>query len=105
MDKAKLFAKRLHEEEYEIDGVGSVTIRSLSREEAMPLRDRKLPVDEVERKLLSAAMVDPQMSEDDVRQWQAASSAGEIEAITQRIAEISGMTMRADKEAYKSAGE
>lgn len=106
MDKTKLFAKRLTEEEYELPGVGTITIRSLSREEAMRLRGKDMDYPTVERRMLAAAMVDPEMTEDDVLEWQSAADAGELEGVTRRIATISGLDMeRADKAAYKSSGE
>lgn len=103
MDKNKLFSRRIAEDDVEIPGVGTVRIRALSREEALAVRDKRMPIEQLERKVLSAAMVDPKLTADEVAQWQAASSAGEIERVMHAILELSGMKIddRPDKEAYQ----
>lgn len=102
IDKDALFKPRLTEREVEIPGLGSVRIRALSRQETLHLKDKAMPVDEVERRLVSLAMVEPSLTEAEVGQWQDTSSAGELEVITQAIAEMSGMNINGAKEAYKS---
>ena len=100
MDKEALFARRLGTQVVELDA-GPVIVRALSRGEAMSLRGKEMPVEEMERRLLALAMVDPAMTEDDVRQWQEASPAGEIETVTNAVLKVSGMEVRADREAYR----
>lgn len=100
--KAKLFKARLPEEEVDVPGVGTVRIRALSRAEAMKLRKMSsASVEVIERKLIALAMVDPVLTEDEVGKWQEASTAGELEVVSTRVSEISGMTEGAAKEAYK----
>lgn len=100
--KAKLFKARLPEEEIDVPGVGKVRIRALSRAEAMKLRKMSsASVEVIERKLIALAMVDPVLTEDEVGKWQEASTAGELEVVSTRVSEISGMTEGAAKEAYK----
>jgi hypothetical protein len=104
VDKAKLVASRLDEEEFEVEGVGTIVIRALSRFEVLQIQ--KVMGDDKgtaakERALLAMAMVDPPMSEGDVGKWQKASKAGEIEPVTARVMELSGMMPGADKAAYK----
>ena len=100
MDKKSLFARRLGTQAVELDA-GPIIVRALSREEAMSLRGKEMPLQVMERRLLSLAMVDPEMTEDDVRQWQEASPAGEIETVTNAVLALSGMEVRADREAYR----
>jgi hypothetical protein len=57
----------------------------------------------MERLLLSTALLDPKLSEDDVRGWQDASPAGEIEPLMKAIMVRSGMVAGSDKAAVKSA--
>lgn len=101
MDKDLLFKPRLPEEDYEIPGVGTVRIRGLNRVEAMHVQAANGP-EATERRIMSLGMVDPTLTEAEVGQWQKASAAGEIEAVSTKIAELSGMLPGADKEAYKS---
>lgn len=101
IDKEALFKSRLTEEEVDVPGVGAVRIRALSRTEALSLRGVEMPVEELERRLLAMALVDPVLTQEEVRQWQEASSAGELEPITRAIAELSGMETTAPKTAMR----
>lgn len=105
MDKATLLKNRTAEREVEIEGVGTVRIRALTRREALQLQGKEMPIEEMERKMLAFSMVDPVLTEDEVRQWQEASPVGEIQVVSEAIAELSGMDLTAAKDAYKSAGE
>ena len=104
MDKAALTRPRLAEENVEIPGVGVVRVRALSRAEAYKVSDREMPVDEMERILLSAALVDPVMSEQDVSEWQSAASAGELEPVVEVIQRLSGLAAKAGKSGVPAPG-
>lgn len=101
ISKDALFTPRLPEEEFEITGVGAVRIRSLSRAEMLRIRGKELAVDEMERRLLAASLVAPKLTEDDVRKWQEASVAGELEPLTKAIMRLSGLEATAPKEAVQ----
>lgn len=103
MDKELLFTPRLSEESVEIPGVGTVRVRALSRGEALRAQSAK-GVAAIERAMLALGMVDPALTEDEVKRWQEASPAGELEPITRVIQRLSGMEAGADKAAYKSDG-
>lgn len=107
-DKSLLFKSTLDEAEVEIPGKGTVRVRALSRAEVMKatsgIRSEADAFDrqaELERKLLAAAMVDPALTEAEVGQWQEASTAGEIEAVIDKVQELSGTAQGAAKAAYK----
>lgn len=102
MDKDLLFKARVQEQDIEIPGVGTVRVRGLSRSESLAIRDKSMPMDEMERRMISIAMVDPVLTTGEVRLWQDACSAGELEPVTRVIAELSGMMIDGGKEAYKS---
>ena len=99
-----LLARRLGEGEHEIEGVGTVRIRGLSRAEVLAIQTLT-DVAAVDRKMLAAALVDPVMTEDDVAAWQQASGPMEIEDLTTAIRELSGMGVGAAKAAYKRIRE
>lgn len=110
--KARLLKPRLPEADVDVPGVGTVRVRGLSRaEQLLAVKQGDIDsagnvnitrVEAIERRMLAMAMVHPAMSDDEVRQWQRAAPAGDLEPVTRRISELSGMTDGADKEAYKS---
>jgi hypothetical protein len=101
VNKEALFAPRLPEQDVEIPGVGTIRVRALTREEALTVRGREMPVDEMERRLLEAALIAPALTKGEVRLWQQACPAGELEPVTNAILELSGMTAEAPKEEMK----
>lgn len=102
MDKELLFTPRLAEEDFDIDGVGTIRIRALSRAEALKLPDNQ---SESEAVILSRGIVDPVLTVHEVKRWLEASPAGELQAVSQRIAQLSGMLEDSAKAAYKSDGD
>jgi len=101
MDKELLLKPRLPEADVEVPGIGTVRVRGLNRVEALHVQSADGP-EPMERRLLSLGMVDPTLSESEAGRWMKGSPAGEIEPVTTKIAELSGMYQGADKEAYKS---
>ena len=102
--KARLLKPRLPEAEIDVEGIGTIRVRGLSRAEVMGARavkDGPGKALAIERKILSLALVDPEMTEAEVGQWQKASTAGEMEPVTEKVGELSGMTEDAAKDAYK----
>lgn len=101
--KEALFAPRLTEEDVDVPGVGTVRVRALSRERVLAFRKRELKggAEEMERVMVAAALVAPELTEDEVGQWQAASTAGELEVVTRVISRLSGLDVEAAKEAVK----
>jgi hypothetical protein len=106
MDKDALFAARLPQEEFEIPGVGTVTIRGLSRAELL-LSGKHSDAGALvmERHMLHYAMVDPAVSVADVEKWQRAAPAGELQPLVNKVNELSGIGRDVQKEAIKSLRE
>lgn len=102
LDKEALLKARFGEEEVEIPGVGTVRVRALTRGQALQVQGTEMDVAEMERKLIAWAMVEPTLTEDEVRVWQDSSPAGELQVITDAIIRLSGMEKHAAKEAVKS---
>lgn len=107
MDKDKLIGPRhntatgLPEDDVEIEGVGTVRVRGLSRAETFKVQQIK-GTEAAEQRILAWGLIDPELTENEVRQWQANSPAGEMEPVADKIRELSGLNRGADKEAYKS---
>jgi hypothetical protein len=101
MDKETLLTPRLPEATVEIPGVGTIRVRGLNRAEAMLVQQAQGP-EAIERKLLAFGMVDPVMTEAEVGRWQKASVAAELEPVTAKITELSGLLPGSAKEAVKT---
>lgn len=110
IDKESLLKARIEEAEIEIPGVGTVRVRGLTRGEVISMHkatDNEHTMDGprvlvIERKMIAAGMVDPQLTEDEVKQWQQNSPAGELDPIAKKITELSGMEQGAGKAAMRS---
>jgi hypothetical protein len=104
-DKARLFDQLgLPEADVELDGVGTVRVRALSRYEILLAGKGKDENDvlAIEQAMLSMAMVSPQVSKADVEKWQKASPIGQIQRVTTKVNELSGVGQNSGKDAYKS---
>ena len=103
IDKKALLARRLGEGDHEIEGVGTVRIRGLSRAEILELQALAGGTLISDRRMVSLALVDPKLTEDEVKTWQENSAPGEIEALTVAIAELSGLGVGAAKSGLSGA--
>lgn len=101
MDKALLFKRRLPEDEVSIEGIGVVRVRALNRREAMETQRIEDPV-ERDHLIIALGLVDPRLTVSEVAQWAEASPAGEMEPVSVRIAEMSGMLPDSAKKAVKA---
>lgn len=100
VDKTKLLARRIAEDTVEIEGLGEVAVRGISRYELLSagkgINEDKQP-DLVERRMIVAGVVEPQLTMADAEAWQKSSGAGEIGKVLQRIRELSALTEGAPK--------
>lgn len=86
------------EEDYTMDSGLTVKIRPLTRLEVLGVNKLQgLETAQKEQKYLSMAMVLPRMTEADVRRWQMASAAGDLEPLVERVQIISGLTKKGAK--------
>lgn len=97
----------LPEEKHELPNRGLVlTLRGLSHDEGLSLEEygKKEGITNAmyEQRMLSQAVVWPKMSAGQVKAWQKAASAGELNGVVEVVMRLSGMGKDAAKEAYKS---
>jgi hypothetical protein len=97
MDKDAFLKVRLPERSVEIEGVGTVRVRGLSRVEALDVRNTGGDVDRAEKKIIFYGLVDPTLTEEEVTAWYAAAPAGEIDQLVNPIVELSGLAEGAAK--------
>lgn len=105
LDKEKLLAKRLKTETVEIPDVGEVVVRALTRAEAFQFTEKDLEPEDMERRLLASALVEPELTFDEVAEWHSSSTAGEIQPVVQAIMRLSGLEVDTPKQAYKQFRE
>ncbi len=103
IDKAALLARQLPRESVEIEGVGTVVVRALSRAEVMALNASRKEGDpaDLERRMIAAALVEPALTLKEVETWYANSPAGELSAVADAITRLSGMNPEVAKQAYR----
>jgi len=91
-----------------IPGVGTITVRAITRFEQMVFSKAAAgDVTVFDRKQLAAALIDPELSEDEVGRWMEAAPAGEISIIVGIIGELSGTDREVkalQREAFRSFG-
>jgi hypothetical protein len=103
MDKERFLKPRLREIEVALDGVGTLRVRALNRDEAMRLRDLVEDPAAAESFVLRAALVDPALTDDEITDWRRACPPDEIETVLEKIFELSGLTEGAQKSGRESA--
>jgi hypothetical protein len=106
MDKAKLLAgARLPEDDVEVPGVGTVRVRGLSRAEAMAVEGCK-GTEAKERKIIFLGLLDPDdMSEHEVGEWMRTAPAGELDPVSRRIGQLSGLLAESPKSGLPGPGD
>lgn len=99
--KDALFAIVPTVEDYELPDVGVIKIRGLSRIEAVRL-DNAPDATARDVIIFKAGIVEPLLTEAEVRRMMGARSAGDLENLSRRIATLSKLMPGADQEQYKS---
>lgn len=103
VSKEDLLAKRFGVTEFDVPELGTFRIRPLTRAEALEIKDKEMPVAVAEQRILSRAVVDPELSEEDVAELQRNLPAGLLEPLVDRIASLSGMKKEATKSGVPGA--
>jgi len=104
MDKDLLLKPRLPEDDVDIPGFGVVRVRALSRAEAFRVESAPSLADKERTVIKYGVVVDDsqQLTDADVKRLMDAWPAGDVELVSRRIGELSGLIESAAKEAYKS---
>jgi len=97
VDKERLLKRAFPTTDFEIPGVGVVKLRGLSRGEVLEMNDRQPNPTEFDQFILSRAMVDPKMTEDEVGEWQKVALPNEIGKVVEEVLKLSGLQPGADK--------
>lgn len=100
MDKADLFRPRLPEDTVET-AAGVMRVRGLSRAEVMELRRYAVDAYELDCQMLHKGLVDPVLTLEEAREWCKAWPITEIDPVSHKIAQLSGMEEDEDAEAVR----
>lgn len=105
LTRDQLLARKLGHETVQLED-GEVIVRPLTRKESIMVRGVEgEDLEERDNLIISLGMVKPQLTPEDVAQWAANDTAGELASVSMAIARISGMLPGAGKESYKSIRE
>jgi len=93
--KARVLAARLPKGKVPIEGVGEITVRGMSREEINNLNKINEEAGDgpmaAERRTLALTVLDPEMTEKEIGEWQRNSPAAEINAVAAEVNRLSGI--------------
>lgn len=96
-----LFKPKVGEREVELPDYGTFRVRGLTRAEALEIQGVEMGMAQMERKLLSMALLDPKLTEDEVGRWQENCPANALDPLSEAIVELSGMTKESAKQAMR----
>lgn len=94
--------ERAGTEDVTVDGLGVFTVRGLTRAESLEVGKAEGDASATEAKMLRFGMVDPALTDAQIREWLSVAPNDHIDPITKAIARLSGMLKDSAKEAYKS---
>lgn len=95
-----MLATRLPEDDMEIPGLGWFRVRGLSRLETLKMQALPAQHDR-DAFIFACGLVQPAFTEAQARTLQASSPGAELEPLTERIAQLSGLVEGAEKAAFK----
>lgn len=100
LSKETLLARTLPEEDVKLAD-GTVRVRGLSRAEAVKVANLQKDIDAAEVFILACALIEPEMSEAEVRAWREVAPSGEIDAVADAVLGLSGLTQEAAEAALR----
>jgi hypothetical protein len=96
LTRDEILARKLGKGVAKLPGGGEVAVRALTRDEVLQAEGQKSSADR-SNFIVSIGMTDPKLSLEDVAAWAATGEAGDLVAVSERIAELSGLKQGADK--------
>lgn len=97
IDKEAFLKATAPETSVELPGLGTVKVRGLSRSEAVSLAPLKDDTGALERRILILGLVDPALTEDELKAWYDSAPAGLVDPIIAAIERLSGLGKGAPK--------
>lgn len=104
-NKNALMALHLPTGEVELEGVGSVLVRGLSRFEGTAVQALGDDRQKQDTLALHYGMVDPEMTQEEVIAWRKAGAVMEVETVARKINKLSGIGQDAAKSDVPADGD
>lgn len=106
LTRDEILARTVGHEVVDLPGGGQVKVRALTRDEVLASQD-EYEDDAAGRDsyIVATALVEPVMSVEDVQAWGSAGAAGDLVAITEKVAELSGLKQGAPKSGVPRTGK
>lgn len=90
----------------EIEPFGTFTVKGLTRGEVLAMRqNQSADLAALERKMLVKALLEPKMSDGQLRKWQEVAPAGQMQPLIEAVEVLSGMREGEVKENIKQFPE
>lgn len=105
LTRADILARKIGKGVATLPDGTTVAIRGLTRDEVLRIQDEAETLPQRDTLIIAAGMTDPKLSFDDVATWAAGGNAGDLTAVSDAIAEISGLKQGAGKSGVPAAGE
>ncbi|RQW83555.1 hypothetical protein [Micromonospora globispora] len=102
LTRAQILARKTGKGTATLPDGSTVAIRALTRDEVLESQEKSSSTAERDNFIVATGMTDPQLSVEDVAAWAASDDAGALVAVSDAIAELSGLKPAANKEATKS---
>lgn len=96
LSREEILARKTGHGKAVLPGGGEVEVRALTRNEVLRANDFDSMSDK-DNFIVSTGLTNPKLSLEDVAAWANAGNAGDLVAVSDRIAELSGLKQGADK--------
>lgn len=96
LTRDEILARKTGKSKATLPDGGEVAVRALTRDEVLESQECATVADR-ENFIIATGMINPVMSIEDVHTWATTGGAGDLVAVSDRIAELSGLKQGADK--------
>ena len=104
MTRAEILARKTGKGTATLPDGSTVGIRALTRDEVMQAQDESGTLAERDTIMIAAGMTDPKLTVEEVAAWAASADAGDLVAVSDAIAVLSGLKKGAGKSGVPAAG-
>lgn len=104
LTRDEILARKVGHGEATLPDGSTVSIRALTRDEALEMQDLATLADK-DNWLVAKGMTDPVLTVDDVAAWAASGAAGDVAAVSDAIGELSGLKAGAGKSRVPRSGK
>ncbi len=104
LTRAQILARKTGKGTATLPDGSTVDVRALTRDEVLTSQELDT-LAERDNYIVSTGMTDPKLSVEEVAAWAAGGAAGDLVAVSDAIAELSGLKQGAGKSGVSAAGE